>query len=77
MLTAQAIEPAAEFPEGDMLSIERIDGRHVLIRTHKLVEALILRSAQAYSVTEPDGGDALERYEHLKDHFIRKTGLEF
>lgn len=75
LLTAQAIEPASDFPEGDMLVLERFDGQRVLVHTHILVDALLLRTAQAWSVTE--GGNVKDRYQHLKEHLTLKTGFSY
>lgn len=75
MLTAQAIEPSSDFPEGDMLILEGFNGRRVLVHAHILLDALILRTAKAWSVTE--GGSVKEQYQHLKDHLVHKTGFSY
>jgi len=77
ILTAQAIEPSSKFPEGDMLAIERFDGRIVLVHTHILVDALILRTAQAYSSREAGGLSVKEHYLQLKEHLQVKTGFSY
>lgn len=75
LLTGQAIEPTSDFPEGDMLILDRADGRRVLVHTHILIDALILRTAQAHSITE--GGGVKEHYQHLKEHLGHKTGFDY
>lgn len=75
LLTAQSIEPADDFPEGDMLIMERFDGQRVLVHTHIVLEALILRTAQAWGITE--GGSVKGQYETLKEHLGHKTGYSY
>ncbi|MCF8204324.1 MAG: hypothetical protein K9J82_04560 [Methylotenera sp.] len=58
-----------------MLILERFDGQRVFVHTHKLIDALILRTAKAWSITE--SGSVKDHYQHLKDRLGHKTGFTY
>lgn len=70
--TAAIIEADPEFPEGDLLVYERANGTKSRVHTHKLIEPLFLRHAYELSITE--GSTVKEQYQHISEHFRRKTG---
>jgi len=71
--TAAIIEADPEFPDGEQLLYERADGAKLRVHTHKLIEQLFVRHASEMSVTE--GSTPREQYQHISDHFQRKTGF--
>lgn len=75
LLSGQIIEPSPDFPEGDVLLVERANGQQVLVHSFKLVDALILRAAQSMALSE--GGNASGHYDHLKHHLKVKTGFGY
>jgi len=70
--TAAIIEADPEFPDGETLIYERADGVKARVSTVKLIEPLFLR--HAYQVSNTEGGTVKEHYQHISDHFARKTG---
>lgn len=77
LLTAQTIEASPDYPEGDMLVVESMNGKRNLVHTHILMEALIVRTAQAWSITEGGGLGVRDHYVHLKEHLSVKTGSNY
>jgi len=71
--SATIYEVHPEFPNGEFLSAELESGRKVSVATHRLVEHLFVRHAEAMAVLE--GGNVRSQYEHISDHFPRKTGF--
>lgn len=74
VLSGQSIEPADEFPDGDKLVVARFDGQRVLVFSHILIDALILRTAQAWSVTK--GGAVEGHYRRLREE-LRGRGYSY
>lgn len=70
--TAAIIEADPEFPEGEMLVYERANGAKLRVHTNKLIEPLFVRHAYELSIT--DGSTVKEQYQHISEHFQRKTG---
>lgn len=70
--TGAIIEADPEFPEGDMLMYERVDGAKSRVHTSKLIEPLFLRHAYQVSITE--GGTVKQQYQVISEHFQHKTG---
>lgn len=70
--TGAIIEADPGFPEADMLVYERANGVKSRVHTYKLIEPLFLRHAYELSITE--GGTVKEQYQHISEHFRRKTG---
>lgn len=76
LVTGMVVRPDAHFPDGALVKVQfagQAAAAAVSVHTHKLVEALLLRHAEAMVVI--DGGDAREQYRHINDHFYRKTGF--
>lgn len=71
--TGATIAADPEFPDGEMLAYERANGIKARVHTHKLVAQFLVRHATELSVTQ--GGTAKEHYQHISDHFYRKTGF--
>lgn len=70
--TGAVIEEDPDSPEADMLYYERTNGVKSRVYTHKLIEPLFLRHAYELSITE--GSTVKEQYQHISEHFRRKTG---
>lgn len=70
--TGAIIEADPAYPEADMLVYERANGVKSRVYTHKLIEPLFLRHAYELSITE--GSTVKEQYQHISEHFRRKTG---
>jgi len=70
--TGAIIEADPDSPEGDRLIYERANGTKSRVYTHKLIEPLFLRHAYELSITE--GGTVKNQYQHISEHFQRKTG---
>lgn len=70
--TAAIIEVHPDFPDGEMLMYEGPNGVCSRVSTHKLKEQLFVRHALEISVME--GNSAKDQYQHISDHFYRKTG---
>ena len=70
--TAAIIEAHPDFPDGEMLMYEGPSGVRSTVSTNKLKEQLFVRHALEMSVME--GSSAKEQYQHISDHFDRKTG---
>ena len=68
-------EPHSKFPDGEFLAAELPGGKIVAVETHKLLEHLLLRHANAQATRE--GGSARSAYTDIREHFVRKTGFEF
>jgi hypothetical protein len=75
LLTSNVIEEDPEYPDGEFLIIEQASGRRASVHSHKILDALILRAAQAWAATE--GGSVKSQYQHLKEHLQLKTGFVF
>jgi hypothetical protein len=73
--TAAIIEADPDDPDCQFLLVEYPWGLKTKVFTHKLVDVLLVRNSEAMAVTNPESGDAQSNYEHIKDHFIRKTGV--
>ena len=73
LLTAQSIEAHPEFPEAEYLLVEQSNGNRVSFATHKLLEALLVRTAEAWALTQ--GGTAKSHYLQLQGHLAHKTGF--
>lgn len=73
--SATVYEIHADFPDAEMLRAELSSGQRVDVSTHKLVEHLLVRHAEAMATMEPEGGNAQQHYEHISDHLARKTGF--
>lgn len=74
--TGMIVRPHEDYPDGEML---RLDHGPALsdrapVHTHKLVESLLVRHAEALAITNPERGKARDHYIHIADHFQRKTG---
>ena len=74
--TGMIVRPHEGYPDGELLKIElgpaasdRAD-----VHTHKLVDSLLVRHAEALAITNPEGGKARDHYVHIAEHFQRKTG---
>ncbi|MCY0852545.1 hypothetical protein [Cupriavidus sp. D39] len=73
--SATVYEAHADFPDAELLQAELSSGRTVNVSTHKLIEHLMARHAKAMAILEPEGGVTRDHYEHISDHFARKTGF--
>lgn len=71
--TMAIIEADPDFPDGEQLLCERANESKVRVSAHKLIEHLLVRHAYEMSVTE--GSTVKEQYQHISDHFRRKTGF--
>lgn len=58
-----------------MLRAELSTGLTFAVSTHKLVEHLLVRHADAMATLDPAGGIPQKHYEHIRDHFSHKTGF--
>jgi hypothetical protein len=70
------VRPHEEFPDGEKLKLEYAPGANpdrTEVHTHKLMESLLVRHAEALAITNPEGGNARAHYAHIADHFQRKT----
>lgn len=70
--TAAIIEADPEFPDGEVLMYEGPNGVRTRVHTSKLKEQLFIRHAYELSITE--GYTVKEQYQHISEHFERKTG---
>lgn len=73
LLTAQSIEAHPEFPEAEYLLVEQLTGARILFATHKLLEALLVRTAEAWAVSQ--GGTSKQHFAQLQEHLLHKTGF--
>lgn len=71
--TAAIIEADPEYPDGELLLYERADGARLRVNTNRLIQQLFVRHAYEMSVTE--GSTVEDQYQHIADHFQRKTGF--
>ena len=62
-----------DWPDGERLSAELASGKKISVATHCLVQLLLIRHAEAMAVIENTAVRA--QYDHICDHFTRKTGF--
>ena len=74
---ASIIEADPNDPDCQFLLVEYPWGVKTRVFAHKLVDVLLVRNSEAMAITDPESGDAKSNYEHIKEHFIRKTGVDF
>lgn len=70
--TAAIIEAHPDHPDGEILMYEGPNGVRTGVYTNKIKEQLFVRHAYEMSITE--GGSVKEQYQHISEHFERKTG---
>ncbi len=76
LLSGQTFEPVNL--EGDMLLAHRQDGGDGVrahVPTRRVVDAVLVRAAQALAVMQD--GSVQEHYKHLKDKLRKETGLSY
>lgn len=68
------VRPDADFPDGEVLQLEVRTGAEGQARVdaHRLVESLLVRHAEALTITE--GGSAHAHYRRIAEHYRLKTG---
>lgn len=71
--TAAIIERHPDYPDAEYLKVEYAFGVVAVVHTFKLANALLLRHAQAEAAM--NGGNVKNYFDHINDHFTRKTGF--
>lgn len=75
--TGMIIRPSESYPDGAMLSLEYATGANpdrVDVYTHKLVNEYLIHHAEVEAIT--NGGKVKFYFDHINDHFSRKTGYQ-
>ncbi|PLY39344.1 hypothetical protein CSZ94_26970 [Janthinobacterium sp. ROICE36] len=74
LLTGIAYVPNLDYEDAVMLTMIAPGGAVIAdaVHTHKVVEAYLVRYAQAMAIA--DGGSVQAQYEHIQQHFAVKTG---
>lgn len=70
------IRPDPDFPGGEMLQVQFVPNdvsSSVAVHTYKLVDTFLVRHARMLEVSE--GGRVDQHYDHIVEHFSRKTGF--
>lgn len=76
VLSGTVFRADPSFPDGEMLMVEYADGRLATLYAHKVVDALMLRHAQAQAVAAPDSGTVTKQYQTINRHYLLKTGAD-
>ena len=66
-------EEHIDWPDGERLSVELPSGKKITVATHKIVQHFLVRHAEALAVIE--NTKVRVQYDHVSDHFSRKTGF--